>query len=112
MTENGSQEDTLVGTIRKEIRVVLSRHRSPLPLRVAKLVMFALVSRRPPADRVGCAPGLPAHDAGLNETVGWLERRGGGETQEGLGMNASKVGERSPGPWTIPSVRGERMANR
>jgi hypothetical protein len=42
MTENGRQEDTPSGTIRREIRVVLSRNRSPLPLRVAKLVLFAL----------------------------------------------------------------------
>jgi hypothetical protein len=31
MTENGSQEDTLVGTIRKEIRVVLSSTGRPYP---------------------------------------------------------------------------------
>ncbi len=44
MTENGRQEVTLAGTIRREIRVVLSRNRSPLPWRVAKLVLFALVT--------------------------------------------------------------------
>jgi hypothetical protein len=45
MAESSRQEDTPLGTIRREIRVVLSRNRSPLPLRVAKLVMFALVTR-------------------------------------------------------------------
>ncbi len=45
MAEKGRQEDTPSGTIRREIRVVLSRNRSPLPSRIAKLVLFALVTR-------------------------------------------------------------------
>ena len=45
MAEKGRQEDTPSGTIRREMRVVLSRNRSPLPSRIAKLVLFALVTR-------------------------------------------------------------------
>jgi hypothetical protein len=45
VTENRRQEDTPSGTIRREIRVVLSRNRSPVLLRIAKLVLFALVTR-------------------------------------------------------------------
>ena len=44
MTENGRQEGTPAGTIHREIRVVLSSNRSPLRLRVAKLVLFTLVT--------------------------------------------------------------------
>jgi hypothetical protein len=39
------QEDTFARTVRREIQVVLSRNRSPLPSRIAKLVLFALVTR-------------------------------------------------------------------
>ena len=45
MADKVRREDTPSGTIRREIRVVLFRNRSPLPLRVAKLVLFALVTR-------------------------------------------------------------------
>ena len=45
MTKNGRQEGTPAGLIRREIRVVLSSNRSPLPLRIAKLVLFALTTR-------------------------------------------------------------------
>ncbi len=45
MKDSGRQKDMFSETIRREIRVVLSRNRSPLPLRVAKLVLFALVTR-------------------------------------------------------------------
>ncbi len=45
MTENGRQEDTPSGIIRREIRVVVSRNRSPLLLRIAKLALFAPVTR-------------------------------------------------------------------
>ena len=45
MTENSRQGDKPSGIIRREIRVILSRNRSPLLLRIAKLVLFALVTR-------------------------------------------------------------------
>jgi hypothetical protein len=65
MAEKGRKEGTHSGTIRREERVVLSRNRSSLPLRVAKLVLFAHATRG-----AGDAPALPAHDARLDETVG------------------------------------------
>ena len=45
MTENGGQEDTSSGIIRREIGGVLARNQSPLLLRIAKLVLFALTTR-------------------------------------------------------------------
>ena len=36
MTENGRQRGTLLETVQKELRVVSSRDRSPLPLRIVK----------------------------------------------------------------------------
>ena len=38
-------QGTFSGSLRRELRVVLSRDRSPLPLRIAKLVVFAVVAR-------------------------------------------------------------------
>ncbi len=68
---------------------------------------------RSPARRAGDAPALPAQDARLDEVLGWLERRGGGEAEGGLGVNASKVVERSPGavddPQCLWRPEGERM---
>jgi hypothetical protein len=84
MTENGRQEDTLAGTVRREIRVVLSRNRSPLPLRVAKLVLFALVTCRLYGTRWFRAwvfglpvAGLATHLLYRHKTRGWTRPWGG-----------------------------------
>jgi hypothetical protein len=45
MKGSGRQQGTLSGALRRELRVVLSKDRSPLPLRIAKLVLFAVVAR-------------------------------------------------------------------
>ena len=68
---------------------------------------------RSPARRAGDAPALPAQDSRLDEVLGWLERRGGGKAEGGLGVNASKVVERSPGAvddlQRLWRPEGERM---
>jgi len=46
MTENRGQKGTLSETVQKELRVVSSRNRSPLPLRIAKWALFLAVTRR------------------------------------------------------------------
>ena len=46
MTENGRQKDALSETVHKELRIVLSRSRSPLSLRVAKWLLFLGITRR------------------------------------------------------------------
>jgi hypothetical protein len=40
MTVNGRQKGTLSETVHKELRVVVSGNRSPLPLRIAKWALF------------------------------------------------------------------------
>ncbi len=45
MTENGRQKGTLSETVRKELRVVVSRDRSPLSLRIAKWALFLSITR-------------------------------------------------------------------
>ncbi len=46
MTEKGRQGGTLSEAVQKELRVVSSRNRSPLPLRIAKWALFLAVTRR------------------------------------------------------------------
>ncbi len=46
MTENGRQKGSLSETVQKELRVVSSRNRSPLPLRIAKWALFLAITRR------------------------------------------------------------------
>jgi hypothetical protein len=46
MTEKGRQKGTLSETVQKEFRVVSSRNRSPLPLRIVKWALFLAVTRR------------------------------------------------------------------
>jgi hypothetical protein len=84
MADKGRQEDTPSGTIRREIRVVLSRNRSPLPLRVAKLVMFPLVTRGLYGTRWFRAwvfglpvAGLATHLLYRRMTRGWMRPWGG-----------------------------------
>jgi hypothetical protein len=84
MTENGRQEDTPSGIIRREIRVVLSRNRSPIHLRIAKLVLFALVTRGLYGTRWFRAwvfglpvAGLATHLLYRHMTRGWTKPWGG-----------------------------------
>jgi hypothetical protein len=46
MTENGRQRGPLSETLHKELRVVVSRDRSPLSLRIAKWALFLSITRR------------------------------------------------------------------
>ncbi len=95
MTENGRQKGTLSETLHKELWVVISRYRSPLPLRIAKWALFLSITRRlygtrwfwawilgPPGHWAGDAPPLPAHDARLDKAMGRVERCEGGEPDE------------------------------
>jgi len=104
MAQNGRQKGTLAGTIQKELRVVTSRNRSPLPLRIAKWALFlALTWRlygtrwflsmgfRSPARRAGHAPALSAQDAWLDEPPGWLEGCRGGKPEENIETSALEV---------------------
>jgi hypothetical protein len=42
---NGGQKGTLSATVRKELRVVISGDRSPLPFRIAKWIVFLSIAR-------------------------------------------------------------------
>ncbi len=84
MAEKGRKEGTHSGTIRREERVVPSRNRSPLPLRVAKLVLFALATRGLYCTRrfrawvIGLPPaGLATHLLHRRMTRGWTRPWGG-----------------------------------
>jgi hypothetical protein len=46
MRQNGRQKGRLSETVRKELRVVISRDRSPLSLRIAKWALFLNIARR------------------------------------------------------------------
>jgi hypothetical protein len=89
MTENGRQEDTPSGTVCREIRVVLSRNRSPIHLRIAKLVLFALVTRGLYGTRWFRAwvfglpvAGLATHLLYRHMTRGWTRPWGGWRDME------------------------------
>jgi hypothetical protein len=79
MMENGGQEDTPSGIIRREIRVVLATNRLSLLLRTAKLVLLALVTRGLYGARwfrawvFGIPPvaGLATHLLYRHKTRGW-----------------------------------------
>ena len=45
MKWNGRQQGTLSGTLRKELRVVISGNRSPLPFRIGKWIVFLSIAR-------------------------------------------------------------------
>ncbi len=45
MTRNGGLRGTLLETFQKELRVVSSRNRSPLPLRIVKWALFLVITR-------------------------------------------------------------------
>ena len=84
MTEHGRQRGTLLETVQKELRVVSSRNRSPLPLRIAKLALFLAVTRRLHGTRwfwiwVFGLPlaGLATHLLYRHKTQGWTRSWGG-----------------------------------
>jgi hypothetical protein len=53
----GRQQGTLSGTLRRELRVVLSKDRLPLPLRIAKLIFCLRSSRAGSTARGGSGRG-------------------------------------------------------
>ena len=84
MTENGRDRGTLAETVQKELRVVISRNRSPLPLRIAKWALFLAISRRLYGTRwfwiwVFGLPlvGLATHLLYRYKTHGWTKPWGG-----------------------------------
>jgi len=84
MTGNGRQRGTLLETLQKELRVVSSRNRSPLPLRVARWALFLAITRRLYATRwfwvwVFGLPlaGLATHLLCRHMTHGWRRPWGG-----------------------------------
>ena len=45
MKGNGRRQGTLSETVRKELRVVISGNRSPLPFRIGKWIVFLSIAR-------------------------------------------------------------------
>jgi hypothetical protein len=85
----GRQQGTLSGTLRRELRVVLSEDRSPLPVRIAKLILFAVVARGLYGTRwfrawvIGLPfAGLATHLLYRHMTRGWTRPWGGWEDVE------------------------------
>ena len=98
MPENGRQEDTLAGIIRREMRIVLSRNRSPLPLWIAKLGLFALVTRALHGTRWFRAwvfgllvAGLATHLLYRHMTRGWTRPWGGWRDVEAARRYATRT---------------------
>jgi hypothetical protein len=84
MKENGRQRGTVSEAIRRELRVVGSRNRSPLPLRLAKWALFLAITRRLYGTRwfrvwvLGLPlAGLATHLLYRHETRGWTRPWGG-----------------------------------
>jgi hypothetical protein len=84
MTENGRQKGKLSETVQKELRVVSSRNRSPLSLRIAKWALFLVITRRLYGTRwywvwVFGLPlaGLATHLLYRRKTHGWTRPWGG-----------------------------------
>jgi hypothetical protein len=93
MKGNGRQQSTLSGTLRRELRVVLSKDRSPLPLRIAKWSLFLSIARRLYGTRWFRAwlfglpvAGLATHLLYRHMTHGWT-RPWGGRTWSDVGAN-------------------------
>ena len=103
MAGKGRQTDKVSEAAKRKLRVVFSRNRSPLPLRVAKLVLLLSITLRlygtrwfrlwifgPPL--AGLATHLSTDTRyAAGRGLGRVERRGGGDAEGGLGMKASKV---------------------
>jgi hypothetical protein len=84
MKGNGRRRGTLSGTLRTELRVVLSKDRSPLSLRIAKWALFLYIARRLYGTRwfrvwVYGLPvvGLATHLLYRRKTHGWTRSWGG-----------------------------------
>ena len=84
MTEYGRQKGKLSETVQKELRVVSSRNRSPLSLRIAKWALFLAITRRFYGTRwfwvwVFGLPlaGLATHLLYRHKTHGWTRPWGG-----------------------------------
>jgi hypothetical protein len=84
MTENGRQRGTLLETVQRELRVVSSTNRSPLPLRIAKWALFLAITSRLYGTRwfrvwVFGLPlaGLGTHLLYRHKTHGWTRPWGG-----------------------------------
>jgi hypothetical protein len=84
MTENGRQKGALSETFHKELRVVISGNRSPLPFRIAKWGLFLSIMWRLYATRWFWAWVLALPTAGLathllyrHMTHGWTRPWGG-----------------------------------
>jgi len=84
MTGNGGLRGTLLETVQRELRVVSSRNRSPLPLRIVKWALFLTITRRLYGTRwfrlwVFGLPlaGLATHLLYRHMTHGWTRPWGG-----------------------------------
>jgi hypothetical protein len=93
MTENGRRKGTLAKTVRKELRVVGSGNRSPLPLRIAKWVLFLAITRRLYGTGWFRAwvfglplAGLATHLLYRRKTHGWTSPWGGWNDQEAANL--------------------------
>ncbi len=84
MQENGRPQGTLSGPLRKELRVVLSGNRSPLPFKVGKWIVSLSIARRLHGTRwfrawvIGLpVAGLATHLLYRHMTRGWTRPWGG-----------------------------------
>ena len=102
MTESTRRAGTLAETIDNELRVVISKNRSPLPLRIAKWVFFLAIARRLYGTRWFRAwvfglpvAGLATHLLYRRMTHGWTRPWGGWKDLEAgrLRSEANDAGE-------------------
>jgi hypothetical protein len=84
MKESGQQRGKLSESLRRELRVVASGNRSPIPLRIAKWVLFLGVARRLHGTRwlrawvIGLPlAGIATHLLYRHMTHGWTRPWGG-----------------------------------
>jgi hypothetical protein len=80
MTENGRKRGALLETLQRELPVVGSRNRSPLPLRIAKWALFLAITWRLHGTRwfwvwlFGLPlAGLATHLLYRHQTYGWTK---------------------------------------
>ena len=107
MTGNGRQRGTLLETVQKELRDPVAappedREVGLVPGRHEATLRHALVPAmglRPPGGGAGDTLPLPAQDAWVDEALGRMEGRRGGEPDENLETSALKglVRERKNG---------------
>jgi hypothetical protein len=90
MKETG-RPDTFSGSLRRELRVVASGNRSPIPMRIAKWVLFLSVARRLGGTRWFRAwtfglpiAGLATHLLYRRMTHGWTRPWGGWKDVEAV----------------------------